>query len=76
MGRVKLLAGLRFLLFPALVFDALPAEFRLLLLLAVGLAGSAVSQKPEKIQMTPQTNMTLYTAINTPALKSSLNAYI
>ncbi len=43
-GRLKLLAGLRFLLFPVLLLDALPAEFLLLRLFAAGLAGSAVNQ--------------------------------
>lgn len=46
-GRLKLLllAGLRFLPFPVLLLDALPAEFLLLRLFAAGLAGSAVNQK-------------------------------
>lgn len=44
-GRLKLLlAGLRFLLFPVLLLDALPAEFLLLRLFVAGLAGSAVNQ--------------------------------
>ncbi len=41
---LKLLAGLRFLLFPVLPLDALPAEFLLLRLFVAGLAGSAVNQ--------------------------------
>lgn len=39
------MAGLRFLLFPVLLLDALPAEFLLLLLFVAGLAGSAVNLK-------------------------------
>lgn len=44
-GKLKLLAWLRFLLFPVPLLDALPAEFRLLLRFAVGLAASAVDEK-------------------------------